>query len=191
MLKVVGISSSPRKYGNTEMLLDKALEGARSAGADVEKIILDDLDFKPCQECGGCYETARCSSRDDMNIIYKKFEEADAFIIASPVFFGSLSAQAKMMIDRFNCAWIRKYVKKIPNPVKKKQRGAFICAGGYQRNDFFENAKSIVKILFMVLDIEYFKDMFCGGVDKKGAVNSKPECLKTAFKLGEDLVKAF
>ena len=108
MTKVLGISASPRRGGNAEVLLDAALSGAAGAGAIVEKIILNELCLKPCQACDGCSKTGACIIKDDMRQIYKKVDETDALIVASPIYFGSLAAQAKIMIDRFQPYWVRK-----------------------------------------------------------------------------------
>src|SRR3989338_6879148 len=162
MKKVLGISGSPRRGGNTEILLDEALEGSRSRGAKIEKIVLNDLRFKPCQECGGCDKTGKCIIEDDLEMVYEKVEEADCLIIASPIFFGSLSAQLKMMIDRFQCTWVKKYILKKRWGIsgKAKRRGVFLCVSAAKKNEFFENADRIMKIFFRTLDIDYFGHIF-------------------------------
>jgi len=187
-MKVVGISGSPRKGGNSEMLLDEALKGARSAGASTEKIILNDLDFKACQECGGCDESGACIINDDMRLVYKKIEQADRLVIASPVFFGSVTAQLKAMIDRFQCQWVKKYVLKKPAQPGKTRKGIFLCVSGTDKKEFFENARSLIRIFFSTLDIVYFGDLFCGGVDRKSAIKKRKVILRKAFKLGAALV---
>lgn len=190
-MKVLGISGSPRRGGNTEFLLNKALEGASSAGAEVEKIVLNDLNFSPCQECGGCDDSGECTVEDDMQMVYQKLEEADGVILASPIFFGSLSAQTKMMIDRFQCWWVAKYVLKQPRSEKKEsRRGVFICVGGMKREDFFQGAVKLVKIWFANLNVVYENDLFYPGIDEKGAILNHPTALKEAFAAGERLVKS-
>ena len=105
---LLGISGSPKTNGLTGLLLDKALEGAEASGAHTEKIILHDLNFKACQECGGCDETGVCVLDDDMRPIYEKLVKADAVVVASPVYFGSITAQLKAMIDRCHSSWMAK-----------------------------------------------------------------------------------
>lgn len=187
-MKVLGIGGSPRKGGNTDTLLDKALEGARSAGGTIEKIILNDLNFKPCQECGGCDAAGICSVQDDMQALYKKLREADAVVIASPIFFGSLSAQVKMMVDRLQCLWVLKYVLRRAVVPKQKRKGVFLCVGAADKEEFFENAKKIIKIFFVTLNIEYFGDLFYGGLHEKSAIKEREATLKKAFNLGSRLV---
>lgn len=182
-MKVLGINGSPRIGGNTDILLDKALEGAKDAGADTEKIALGGLTFSPCLECERLKDYGNCIVEDDMRAVYKKVKEADALIVASPVFFGSLSAQTKMMIDRFQCAWGAKYILK--KDIFKKKTGAFISAAASDRKDFFENSKAIVKNFFAVVNAAYKEELFCSGVDEKAAVLKRGDCLEKARRLGE------
>ena len=185
-MNVLGILGSPRRGGNAEVLLDKALEGARSCGASVEKISLNELSIRPCQECGGCDDTGECVIADDMAMIYSKVDKADRIILASPVFFGGLTAQTKAMIDRFQCRWVGKYLLKNTSDAGKK--GAFLCVSARHKEEFFENAKRILKIFFVVLDIAYAGDVWCRGVSKRGDIEKHPDSLEAAFKLGKALV---
>ena len=181
---VLGINGSPRIGGNTDILLDKALEGAKSKGARTEKVVLNTLKFSPCQECENMRDDGVCIIEDDMQTLYGKIGEADAIILASPIFFGSLSAQMKMMIDRFQCLWRVKYIlKKVMSG--KKKRGYFISVESSKRRDFFDNAKSIVKNLFATIDVDYSEELFCPGVDEKGSIMMHPDVLKDAFDLGQ------
>jgi len=189
MKLVVGILGSPRKGGNADLLLEKALEGARSVGAATEKITLNDLDFKPCQECGVCEKTGICTIPDDMRLVYEAVARADAIAVASPVFFGTVSAQLKMMIDRFQCLWIDKYVLKNKDSRRKERRGIFLCVSYADRPDFFENSQKIVRNLFATLDLMYAGDLFCAGLHGKGAVLKDKKALGEAFDLGVNLVK--
>ncbi len=182
-MKVLGISGSPRINGNSDILLDRVLEGAKSKGADTEKIVLNKLKFSPCQECENLKDDGACIVQDDMQSVYKKIKEADVLVLASPIFFGSLSAQTKMMVDRFQCLWRAKYILK-KDIGFKKIKGVFISVEGTKRNDFFDNAKSIVKNLFATINVKYKEELFCSGVDEKGSILKHPDYLKQAFELG-------
>lgn len=186
-MKVLGINASPRIGGNTDILLDKVLEGSRSKGAETEKIILNKLRFSACQECENIKDGI-CILGDDMQKIYEKLKNIDALVFASPIFFGSLSAQAKMMIDRFQCIWRLKYMLK-KDAGFKKTKGAFICVEGSARNDFFENAKSIVKNLFATINVRYAHELFCKGVDEKGEILKHNDCLEKAFQIGVKIAR--
>ena len=102
-MKVLGIMGSPRIGGNSDILLDQALAGAKAAGAEVEKIILDRLKISGCKDCKKCNETGICVLKDDMPEIHKKILEADAIIHSVPVYFWSMTAQMKAYLDRW-CA---------------------------------------------------------------------------------------
>lgn len=185
--RIIGISGSPRRDGNTEMLLDKALEYARRKGAKTKKIILNELKFSPCQECENIREDGVCIIKDDWQKVFSEIEQSDAIILASPIFFGSVSAQTKMFIDRFQCLWLSKNIFKIYKP-KKRKTGSFICVEASKREDFFENAKAIVKNFFATIDTDYKRELLCSGIDSKGAINKKPDCLNKAAEIGEKIV---
>ena len=99
-MKMVGILGSPRKNGNTEIILDAALEEARSNGVLVSKISLRGKVIAPCNGCLKCSEKGKCVIKDDMQEIYKKIVESDGILWASPVYFWSMSGQTKIVMDR-------------------------------------------------------------------------------------------
>ena len=184
---ILGINGSPRKGGNTEIILDRVLDGAREKGASVEKIVLSKLNFSPCLECENIKDDGSCIVEDDMQLVYKKIDQADVVIIASPIFFGSLSAQTKMMIDRFQCLWRAKYILK--KAVKnKRKKGIFLSVEASHRKDFFENAKAIIRNLFATIGIEYSEELFLSGIDEKGSILKHEDALKEAFELGKRIV---
>ena len=186
-MNVVGIAGSPRRLGNSEKLLDRVLEGAVLSGARVEKIVINELTFKPCQECGGCKATGVCVIRDGMDGIYKLLREADAVVLATPIFFASVSAQTKMMIDRFQCAWEAKYNLRKAGQTKKRT-GVLIGVAASCRKDFFDNARLVTKAFFATLDIEYSHELFCGRLEKGEDVDKNKELLDKAFMIGKDMV---
>ncbi len=185
--RIIGISGSPRRHGNTEILLDRALEVAKRKGAKVKKIFINELKFSPCQECKNIRKDGVCIIRDDWQILCSEIEKADGIILASPIFFGSVSAQTKMMIDRFQCLWLAKNIFKTYK-TKKRKAGAFICVEASNRKDFFINAKSIVRNFFTTIDTDYRGELFCSEIDKKGTAREHPECLKKASNIGKRIL---
>lgn len=99
-MNVLGIMCSPRQRGNTSILLEEALAGARESGAETELVFVADLDIKPCDGCFSCHKTGKCHIKDDMQEVYPKVLAADGIIFATPVYFISPTAQAKTFIDR-------------------------------------------------------------------------------------------
>jgi len=185
---VLGINGSPRIGGNSDILLDKVLEGAKNKGTKTEKVVLGNLKFSPCQECDKVRDDGTCQIEDDMQPLYKKIGEADVLILVSPIFFGSLSAQTKMMIDRFHCLWRAKYILKKKIREKKKE-GYFISIEASARKDFFDNAKSIVKNFFVTIGANYKEELLYMGIDEKGSILKHPDFLKKAFELGKRIAE--
>ena len=99
-MKVLIISSSPRKDGNSEVLCGRFARGASKAGHKVEVLTLRDKRIAPCKACYACMESHTCAIKDDMEAIFPKLVEADTVVLASPVYFYSVSAQMKALIDR-------------------------------------------------------------------------------------------
>ena len=189
-MKVLGIAGSPRRGGNTDMLLAELLKGAASKGAEVKTIVLTSLKFSPCTHCDGCLKTGSCIVKDEMQDIYNEFEQADVIVLASPIQFTGITAEMKGMIDRFQSRWVRKYVLKVP-PLgdKKARKGFFISVGGRKVPDLFAPALIMIKTFFRILDITYAGDLLLTGIDEKGAVAKHPDALKQAFQAGEKLAE--
>ena len=102
--KVLILSASPRQGGNSDLLCDRFLEGARQAGHDVEKIFLRDLRIGYCTACGTCYNHGKsCPQKDDTPAVVNKMIAADVIVMATPVYFYTMNAQMKTLIDR-TCA---------------------------------------------------------------------------------------
>jgi multimeric flavodoxin WrbA len=99
-MRVIGITGSPRKNGNTEILMKEVLGVARDAGCETEMFSMSEKQVAPCDACGTCFETGSCVVQDDMQELYEMLERADAVIFGSPVYFGSVSAQTKAVMDR-------------------------------------------------------------------------------------------
>jgi multimeric flavodoxin WrbA len=188
-LRVLGIAGSPRRGGNTDLLLAEVMKGAQSQGASVKTIILNDLDITPCQHCDACFEAGICRIKDDMQMVYKELEKADRIVLASPVHFMGLTAQAKAMVDRCQALWARKYIlEKPPLGDGRPRKGLFIAVGGMKLTKLFEPSLATVRALFKVIDVDYAGDLLFPGIDEKGAIKKHPDALKQAFSAGQKLV---
>lgn len=99
-MKAVAIVGSPRKNGNTEIMAEYALQAIAEEGLDTELIRLAGLDIQPCDACMVCRKGNPCPIKDDLLPVYHRVKEADAIILASPVYFGSATAQIKAFMDR-------------------------------------------------------------------------------------------
>jgi len=186
-MRVLGISASPRRDGNSEILLDKALEGAQSKGAKTEKIIIADLNISPCDGNNRCWKSGRCYKKDDMQMVYKKIESANLVFISSPVYFGSVTAQLKTLIDRSQSAWVKNCILSKPK-TRCSRKGLFISVSGHENRKFFRNQKEILKIFFMVLNIVFAKSLYIPAIDSKGDVLKNSSALKRAYSAGSSLI---
>lgn len=191
MAKVLGVSGSPRRNGNTELLLKEFLRGAEASGLETDLNILTTLNISPCTSCDSCQDNGQCVIGDDMQTMYRKLLDADCIVFASPIYFKGVSAQMKAFIDRCQTLWSRKYVLKqeLISHDRPIRAGYFISTAGTpgDGNKFFSCAISTIKSIFHVLDIEYSGDLLFRGIDKKGDVLKHPTAMQNAFELGKGL----
>lgn len=185
-MKVLGIYGSPRKGGNTDQLLDKALEGARFAGAEVKRLYVRDLNLCGCLECGGCDKTGECVVKDDMQQVYPLLDWAEVIFLASPIFFYGVTAQAKALIDRSQARWSRRLLEKTleEKALRNRGRGYLIAVGATRGKNLFEGAILTAKYFFDALDMTYEGGIFFRSLEKRNAVKENPETLQEAFTLG-------
>jgi multimeric flavodoxin WrbA len=187
-VRVIGIAGSPRREGNTDLLLGEVMRGAASRGAEIKTIFLRDLKIAPCDHCDVCLGTGRCKIMDDMQAVYDEVSRADRLVLASPLHFLGLTAQTKTMVDRFQALWAQKY--RIGQPTLEKRRarkGIFVSVGARKTSNLFAPAIATVKALFAVLDIKYTGDLLLEGVDEKGAILKNPVVMDQAFIAGQQL----
>ena len=187
-MKVLGIWGSPRRGGNTELLLSAFLEGATQGGAAVEKVALRDLKISPCLEIYHCFKEGTCPIKDDMQTLYPKLLTADVVALASPIFFYGLSAQAKAMIDRTQAHWAKRYVLKQDFPGGNRQ-GVLLCTGATKGRLVFVGCRLTAKYFFDAINVSYAGEILVRGVDEKGAILHKPETLTAARDLGRRLAQ--
>ena len=190
-LKVLGISAGPRLKGNSDLLLREALTGAESAGAAVEHIRLCDLNIAPCIECNACYKTGECNIEDDYQMLSAKMLDVDRLIFATPIFFMTVCAQAKSLIDRCQCLWARKYIQNLPVPAPQGggvRRGHLISTGGSGGETLFQCVEKTFKYFLDTLDAEMGSALLYREVDERGEIAEHDTAWDDAFRLGERLV---
>ena len=191
MGKVLGISGSPRRDGNTELLLKEFLRGAEENGLETGLNILSELNISPCTSCDLCRKDGQCAINDDMQSMYSKLLEADYIVLASPIYFSGVSAQMKCCIDRCQALWSRKYIlkQKLVDPERPVRIGYFISTSGTtgDDNNIFRGAIVTIKSIFHVLDIKYTGNLLFRGMEKKGDIIKHADALRKAFEVGKSL----
>jgi NAD(P)H-dependent FMN reductase len=142
---LVALNASPVRASNIDLLLEKICEGYRAGGGEASQLYCNELIVKPCQACGPEPTTGYCVFHDDMDLVYQALERADAVVAGSPIYFDSVSAQLKLVMDRCNC--ITPLVRQPDGtgsfrPLwKRTRRGIFVTAcGPRQRWDMAERA---------------------------------------------------
>lgn len=191
-LRVLGLSCSPRKGGNTDLMCDAALEGASDEGASIEKVMVAALDIHPCRECNACYRDGRCVQRDDMQPLYPKLLSCDGVVLASPIFSMNLAAQAKTLIDRLQCIWSKKFILKehsVPEGLRERRRGLWLGAAGLDRPDVFDHAVPTVRYFFAMLEIPEWQRVLYHNVDDRGAIREVAGALEACREAGAKLVR--
>ena len=187
MPEVLGIAASPRKDGNSEILLDTCLEGVNEAGISYEKIRICEMKISPCLNCGGCDKTGQCVVDDDMQALFKKFLDSPILIVSSPVFFMGLPAQLKAAVDRCQSIWVRKYVLKRRMPNLDVRRALFIQVGGMKKEKVFEGGLATISAFLATLDYEFREKLVFNDIDAKGAVSAHPAVLAKVRQAGLEL----
>lgn len=191
-MKVLGIYGSPRKNGNSDMLLDRALEGAASCGAEILRVYARKLAITGCRECRGCDKTGQCIQQDEMQQVYPLLEAADVIIMATPIFFYAAPAQLKALVDRAQAPWNKRNLSKPKEKWKHHDsgRGYLIGVGATQGKKLFDGVQLMARYFYDALDMSYEGGIFCRNIEEKGAIKSHPDALQQAYELGRKAATA-
>lgn len=192
-MKVLAFNGSPRRGGNSQLLLDEAVRAARERGADVKVYALNAMNIRPCQNCGGCEKTGLCIVKDEMLVVHEELRSADRIIIASPIFFFSVSAQTKILIDRAQAFWNEKYILKKPVPPGPHGRkGLLFLVGGMKKDDKgsvgYLCAETTTRAFFRTVNVQEHSTLEYDNVDERGAITKHPTALREAYEAGKKLV---
>lgn len=174
---VLILSGSPRKNGNSDALCDQFMKGAQEAGHQVEKIRVAEKKIGFCRACYACRDTGKCAIRDDMEGVLQKIIDADVLVLASPVYFYSIDAQLKALIDRTVARWQEVkdkefyYIMTAADGERASMDTTLACFRGYA--DCVEGAKEMGVI-------------YGTGVYEKGEVQSTP-AMTEAYEMGKSV----
>ena len=184
---ILGIQGSPRRKGNTDLLLDEVLSIASAGGARVEKIVVRDLKISPCLEIYHCEKNGNCAIDDDMNRVYPLLLEARVVILATPVFFYGPSALIKTLIDRCQALWARKYLLGMSPGQKHRGQGCVISVGATGGSKLFDGILLTARYFFDVLELDMTHRLLVRRADQAGDVLLQQEAMDQARQLGHSL----
>ena len=201
--RVAAVYGSPRREGNTDILMQKFLEGLRQCryfssefneeplDLQIKEIYVSELGISSCRECRSCSKNGQCIIDDKMQDIYPVLVNCNLLLVASPVFFTTVSGYLKAFIDRFQRFWALKYElqEKIITPENNKGI-LFSCAGSNPEN-IFDCTRKVMRALFDVLYVKYYADFCYNNIDFKGDILKHPEIADSVFNFGKkgDFVK--
>jgi multimeric flavodoxin WrbA len=183
MRRVLGIVGSPRRNGNTDILVNRVLEGARSTGAETDVVHLDELDIEQCDGCHRCWREGKCRWQDDMPIIYDKIADCDVLVLGTPVYWFGPSAMMKGCLDRFvyfNGPQTR--------PMVKGKRAILVVPFEDTQLGTADPLVAIFERSLEYLEMELFAKLLVPGVTRRGEVKDKKGQMDRAYEIGRDSI---
>ena len=191
-VKVLGISGSPHRHGNTETLLDTFLEGAASAGAGTRKVLLHELGTATCRGCNSCHKTGECVIRDELIPLFDEIFSVDVLALASPIYTMGITAEMKGFLDRSQFLWAQKYILKTRYYTREHiqlHKGFFISTAGTGWENVFSSAFPIMTAFFDIMGFEYYDNIIAKDMDRWKGIRNHPTALAEAREKGEKVVR--
>jgi multimeric flavodoxin WrbA len=180
---VLGIVGSPRRGGNTEILVDEVLRGAQDAGAQIEKVILSRLDIRPCRGCDACKEASKCVQQDDMHALLERMKHSQVWVLGTPIYWWGPTAQMKAFIDRWYGA---RYGDN--QGVFKGRRVILTIALEDTDKRSPRHTVGMFEDILAYVRIEHVATIVASGVLDRGAVRQYPEVLAEAYRTGWEAI---
>jgi len=177
---VLGLQGSPRKNGNTAILLSAFLEETERRGARAQRLDVAKMKITPCQECATCERKGFCPLDDDMQEVYHLLWKADLIVMATPIFFYGPTAQMKALIDRSQALWARKYIHKLTDPGRKWRKGFMLAVGATRGKNLFEGTELVAKYFFDAVGAEFEGSLGYRKVEGPGDIKDHPSALADA-----------
>jgi len=177
---VLGLQGSPRKKGNTAILLSAFLDEAEKLGAHTQRLDVAKMNITPCQECGTCEREGFCPLKDDMQDVYQLLRKADLIVMATPIFFYGPTAQLKALIDRSQALWARKYTHKLTDPGRKWRKGFMLAVGATRGKNLFEGTELVAKYFFDAVGAEFEGSLGYRKIEGPGDIKNHPSALADA-----------
>ena len=183
-MNILLFNGSPRKRGNTDLLLAQIEAGIHQAGHTAEHINLADLNIHPCTGCGYCETEGKCIIEDDMTPLYDKIQAANRIVIGSPVYFYGVTAQAKAFIDRCQALWCRKYLLGEIKPEREYRRGYLVSVAATDGGKIFDGTRLTIRYAFDAMEFTFSGELLAQGIELKGAVAERADKMDEALQLG-------
>jgi len=183
-MKVLAVVGSPRKGGNTDVLMDQMISGAAGAGAEVEKIYLNDMKITPCQACYACKKKPGCVVKDDMQKLYPKVIAAEAILFGTPVYWWTVSAQMKCFLDR----WFALVDADLRSLVKGKRAALAVVCQDPDTKGMTDPIIHMFKEGLEFVGIQYVGEV-TASCEEKGEVAKNEKAMSAARELGRKIAQ--
>ena len=186
MGEVLVLEGSPRRGGNSQVLMDAVARGIVKGGGALERIRIADLKIAPCLGCGGCDKTGLCVVKDDMTGLYEKIVAARRVLLVSPVYFYSLTAQLKAAVDRSQALWNRKYrqIEKGLWRADPARKGYLVAVAATRGDRVFDGSILTAKYFFDATGFAYGGALLVRGIDHRGEMSRAQDELVRAEAFG-------
>ncbi len=188
--RVTALFGSPRRGGNTDLLMEAFLSGCSSHDVTIERIYLSHLHLTGCRSCRACATTGMCVVDDEMQSIYTSLEQSCRIVVASPIYFYGVTGQTKLVIDRAQAFWSKKYLLRQTIGKHTDRLGFFISVGATHGERLFDGAIFTIRYFFNAIDVRYAGHLLYRGFDDPGAIRSHPTAFTECFEAGKQFVSA-
>jgi len=190
-MMVVGIYGSPRKKGNTDLMLDAFLEGAETAGGRIHRLYVRDLKIRGCLGCGHCDRTGTCVQKDEMRGVYRLLEEAQRIVVASPIYFYGVTGQLKLLVDRAQALYMKREIARKEgkaDEAMQARKGYVLLAGATRGKRLFECSILTMRYFFDALGVPFAGELSFKELEERGAILQQPQALEKCRRTGRDFM---
>jgi len=182
MAKVFSVMGSPRKGGNTDLLVAKIAEGAGAAGAGVETVRLGELEIRECDGCHACWRGRPCSKNDDTRLLYPKIADSEVLVLGTPVYWYGPTALMKAFLDRFVY-----FNGEANRPLVRGKRAVVAIVLEETHEETWRPVVEFFQKSLAYLEMDLAETIVVPGVGKKGEIRAQPQRLEEAYRLGSRL----
>jgi putative NADPH-quinone reductase len=192
-MRVLGIIGSPRKGGNTDVLVSQVLKGVVSKGGMQEKVYLDDFDIKPCKACLSCQDAGKCIIDDEFDMILEKIIAAETIVVGSPIYAGTVTAQMKALIDRVDSSQVIKTrgsdgKMKFVQRIRSHKPSVIICTADMSPKRVLSQAAEVMAIFLKDAGARVIAEILENHLSETGDVLKQQALLDRAFRIGASLM---
>ncbi len=186
-MQTTALYGSPRKKGNTDLMMDAFLEGVAEAGGQIHRVYVRDLQIAGCLGCGYCDKEGVCIQKDDMESLYTLLQESPRIVVASPIYFYGITGQLKLLVDRSQAVYMKNHLAQAQgkdSEPDETRRGFLLSAGATRGQKLFDCAILCIRYFFDALNMNYAGELCYREVDERGAILAHPSALDECREMG-------